>query len=85
MSKSKQELLDTAITLSLQNIVDRLEAGEEVSGSELTFINTVAKNSDIKPVEEESMDISISEKIQSLIGTPDNAQHKQHSKKVEEV
>lgn len=84
--RTKAELLDKAIELSLLQLVERMEAGEDISSGELSFLNSIAKTSNIKPIIEEkkSMEFSLSEKIRGLIVTEVN-EHSQHFEEVDTV
>jgi hypothetical protein len=69
----KAELLDKAITLALSDIVEQMESGEYLSAGQLSFLNSLAKTSGIKPVEvTKSMDLEFSKKLRGLIDTAEN-------------
>ena len=84
--RTKAELLDRAIELSLEQLVERMENGEYISSGELSFLNSLAKTSNIKPIveEKESMEFSLSEKIRGLIVIEGN-EHSQHFEEVDTV
>jgi hypothetical protein len=66
----KAELLDRAITLALSDIVEQMESGEYLSAGQLSFLNSLAKTSGIKPVEvTKSMDLEFGKKLRGLIDT----------------
>jgi hypothetical protein len=66
----KAELLDKAITLALSDIVEQMESGEYLSAGQLSFLNSLAKTSGIKPVEvTKSMDLEFGKKLRGLIDT----------------
>ncbi len=73
--RTKQELLDRAIELSLKNLVERLESGEEVSSGELSFLNSISKTSNIKPIEAETSVNDIGLQLANLVTKPKSRTH----------
>lgn len=76
-----EELLAKAHRLALESLVEQMENGEYISSGNLSYLNTVSKNSGIKPVVEESHGNDIATKLQELIKTPD-VQRNNKNKKV---
>ena len=73
-----EELLAKAHRLALESLVEQMENGEYISSGNLSYLNTLSKNSGIKTVKEESNGNDIGNKIAELLST--KTQHKQHNK-----
>ena len=54
---NKEELLNKAIELALRDIVEQMEGGEYVSSGQLSFLNSLAKTSGIKPIKEAEQNV----------------------------
>ena len=76
-----EELLAKAHRLALESLVEQMENGEYISSGNLSYLNTVSKNSGIKTVVEESNGFDMSEKIAELIDKP-TKEHKAYSKDI---
>lgn len=63
-----EELLAKAHRLALESLVEQMEEGEYISSGNLSYLNTLSKNSGIKAIKEEAAGNDIGTKIQDLIG-----------------
>jgi len=76
-----EELLAKAHRLALESLVEQMEEGEYISSGNLSYLNTLSKNSGIKAIKEEVTGNEIGLKIAELLENNPNGKKLRKSMK----